>query len=232
MAKIVSNEMLKDILANSPTSYFKHTEEIGEIEVVFTGEICKVEPGEEDVEGRLWNPPIVDKVTGEPYKDFKGNPRQPWAKFEALCLINGQPNVYPFGAGNSSILRAFIAGMTKAGIENITGTKWSINRTGRWDWIINYLGKEDVGSSPTSSTTVTLVEKKEVDVSDPVKKTLLDFKATRPDKARAGIGKNFMLQNVVFETEMKPVDVESKFKELEKEGFLSFKDGNLIVING
>jgi hypothetical protein len=149
----VTNDMLNDILKEAGGQYFFHKEDVGEVEVEFESPIEKFEPGEEDFAGRMWNPPVMD-AQGNPILDFKGNPREPWAKLEAKCVINGAHKFYSFGGPKSKNLTCFIEVMNREGIANkdLPGTRWSINRVGKWDWDIRYLGRGDSSSSSSSST--------------------------------------------------------------------------------
>jgi hypothetical protein len=154
----VTNEMLNDILKEAGGQYFFHREDVGKIEIVFESGIARFEPGEEDFAGRLWNPPITD-AQGNPILDFSGNPREPWAKFEAKAIIDGAHKYYSFGGARSKQLTAFIEAMKREDISNdqLPGTKWSIERIGRWDWTIKYLGK---GETPSPTTTPKTTDKK------------------------------------------------------------------------
>lgn len=151
--KELTSEMFSDILSKSDSQYFFHKEDTGEVTIVFRSGIRKVEPGEEDSAGRIWNPKLVD-ANGNPMLDFKGNPKEPWTKFEAEVTIDGAPNIYSFAGEKSSILRSFIMAMNKEGISNndLPGTKWTIDRIGKWDWKIMYVGRED-NSSPSNENT-------------------------------------------------------------------------------
>ena len=231
MAKIVNDELFDEIISEGPTSYFKHTEEVGEVEVVFKSGIFRVDPGEEDIEGRIWNPPLVDKVTGQPYLDFNGNPRQPWTKYEARCTIDGLENIYPFNGRKSSILRAMLGVMKSNGISNsdLPGTKWTINRTGKWDWKVTYLGKEDDSSSSSTTKEEIKIEEKINEGNEKIKDILNDYKDTKPEKMKEGIVKNSLIQMICFELDMIPADVESELKILDKNGFLSIKDNKIII---
>jgi len=228
MAKIINDELFDEILSEGPTSYFRHTEDKGEVEIVFKSGIAKVEPGEEDLEGREWNPPIVDKVTGQPYLDFKGNPREPWAKFEARALIDGIESIYPFNGRNSSVLRAMLGAMraNKFGNSDLPGTKWSINRLGKWDWKIEFLGHDDEDTSSSSSPKPETVEVKE---NDKIKEALTDYKLDKPEKVKEGIPKNSLIHMLCFELDMTPVEVEDELKKLDKSGFLSMTDNKVVI---
>ena len=133
----LTNDMLKDILKESGGQYFFHKEDVGEVIVEFESPIEKFEPGDEDFAGRTWNPPVTD-AQGNPMLDFSGNPREPWPKCEAKCIINGAHKYYSFGGPRSKSLTTFTEVMNREGIDNVKdlpGTKWSINRIGKWDWI-------------------------------------------------------------------------------------------------
>ncbi len=172
MADILDENMLGDILKAGPTQYFFHKEEDGEVEIIFETSISITEPGNEDLVGRLWNPPVVD-ANGNELLDFNGNPRQPWAKVEAKVIMNGAPQIYAFGGKTSSCLRTIIQQMNANSIKNgdLPGTKWSINRTGKWNWVIQYLGKEQLKTAPTPKINTKVNE---------IKTILADIKGKNP----------------------------------------------------
>ena len=73
--KEVTDKMFSEILSNSGSQYFFHREDTGEVTMVFKSGIRKVEPGEEDSAGRIWNPKLTD-ANGNPLLDFQGNPKE------------------------------------------------------------------------------------------------------------------------------------------------------------
>ena len=235
MAKVITEDMFDDIVSSGPMQFFKHTEDKGAVEIVFTSSITHTEPGDEDMFGRIWNPPITD-ANGMPIIDPATNkPREAWPKTEATCTINGMPHVYSFSA--KSLLREFIAALRQEGITNddLPGTKWSINRAGRWNWVIKYLGKEDIDEDNTSSSSSKKDEKEESpkkeESGDEVKDALVNFKKTNPQKVEAGLNKNSLIQYICFETDLKPTQVQGKLTSLIESGFLSIRDDGLITIN-
>jgi len=198
--KELTDDMFDDILADSPSQYFFHKPDTGKIELVFETGIVKVEPGDEDLADRVWNPKLTD-ANGNPLLDFNGNPREPWTKFEAKGKINGSPAIHSFGGQKGSLLREFIKAMKAKGLNNsdLPGTKWSIEKIGKWDWDIHYLGKEDT----TSSTPSTKTEKPTDNKYDNIKKAL----AIKKDQTSGPLNKNDLLAYIAFIVQGKVEDV-------------------------
>lgn len=220
MVKTLDQDMLGDILKNSPSQYFFHREDVGEVQIVFETPISITEPGDTDLVDRVWEPPITD-ADGNPLIGFDGNPREPWAKVEAKVLMDGAPKIYAFGGTNSSHLRSFIAKMNAEGIknENLPGTKWSINRTGKWDWVVEYLGKEEL-SAPSSPA--------KVDESyNTIKSTIVELKNKNPDVTK-GMEKNQLLQTISIMSGIK--DVAKYWDVLIKDTIIKVKDNKVFVI--
>jgi len=207
MADILDEDMLGDILKSSPSQYFFHKEEDGEVEVLFETPISITEPGDEDIMGRVWNPPIVD-ANGNPLLDFNGEPRQPWAKVEAKVFINGAPHIYAFGGKTSSCLKAIIQQMNANSIKNsdLPGTKWSINRTGKWNWIISYIGEEAL---PASTPAPTKTDNKVKVIKD----ALSGIKLKNPS-IEDGIDKSKLIYTITFLSGLTEKDVEECWKDL------------------
>ena len=221
MAKVLTEDMLSDIVKDGPMQFFRHTEDKGAVEVVFTSSITHTEPGEIDMFGNKWEPRVTDE-NGMPIIDERtGKPREAWAKTEATCLIKGAPHIYSFSA--KSLLRAFAAVLNEqedVSNETLAGSKWSIARTGKWDWSIQYLGREDIDE----------LKPEDKNSGSDIKEVLTKFKNTNEEKVKAGLKKNQLIQYICFETDMKPANVETKLDELNKEGFLSIDDNGLVIL--
>ena len=224
MAKVITEDMLDDIISSGPMNFFKHEMNVP-VEVVFTSSITHTEPGEIDMFERVWNPPVTD-AQGMPIIDKNtGKPREKWPKTEATCTINKAPNVYSFSA--KSLLREFIKAMRDNEVSNeeLPGTKWSINRVGQWNLVIKYLGRE--GEEEKSSSPTPIKEPN----GDEIKNVLTNFKESNPKKVEDGLKRNQLIQYITFETDLKPTQVEGKLNSLIKSGFLSVKEDGLIFIN-
>ena len=226
MAKTLNQDTLGDILNSGGGKYFFHKEEDGEVVITFTSEIQITEPGDEDLIGRIWDPPIVD-ADGNPLLDFNGNPREKWSKVEAEGKINGANVVYAFGGERSSSLRALIEQMNANEITNDTlpGTKWSIARLGKWNWSIKYLGKEDISSSVSSKKKERNIDNENFETI----KTALGELVERNAKVKEGVNKNQLVQTLVFMTGVKPNIIEDMWEHLELTGLIKI-DGNVIKI--
>ena len=228
MAKVITQEDLGGIISSGGGRYFFHKEEDGEVIVIFTSPISITEPGDEDLVGRIWDPPITD-ADGNPLLDFNGNPREKWSKVEAECTINGAPHVYAFGGEKSSSLRAMGEQMNANEITNETlpGTKWSIARLGKWQWAVKYLGREETPSSASKP--------KEKDRSldkesyDKISESLNELKTKNPS-VKEGVEKNQLVQTLVFMTGVKPSEIENMWQNLIMTKLIAEVDGKVSVI--
>jgi len=230
MAKTVTDDMFDDIVKSGGVQFFRHTEEEGEVEVVFTTGIAKVDPGDTDLLDREWEPPTHD-ANGMPLLDWNGKVKEPWTKFEAKCLIKGVPHLYSFGGEKSSILRNFAVALKQNELSSndLPGTKWSIERIGSGKstrWNIQYLGKEDVSEETEPQLKEKPKESDDKSDSD-VKSLLVKYKKEYPDKAKDGISKNSIIQYIVFETELKPTDAEAELSKLVEDGFVKEENGKI-----
>ncbi len=226
MAKVISEDEFGSILSEATSKYIFHREEMGEIKLVFTSPIQITNPGDEDLVGRLWSPPVED-ADGNPilekFGPNKGNPRQPWSKVEAECTISGAPHIYSFGGKSSSSLRNMIQKMNENGIKNedLPGTKWSINRTGPWDWTIEYLGKVETekSASPTPQAKPDLGKIKEA-ISD----------LSKNPEWKAGKEMNTFIQTLVFMTGSKPSEIKEMMADLVGEGVIVEAGGKVKIV--
>jgi len=218
MAQIITEDELNNILKSAPGKYFFHRVEDGEVILTFTSPITITDPGEEDLLGRIWDPKVTDE-NGNPLLDINNQPRQKWSKVEAECLINGVKHVYSFGGKQSSSLRKLLEKMNENDITNETlpGTKWSITRVGKWDWIIQYLGREEKKQSTKSNSNI-----------DKIRKSIEELKKDNPS-ASDGITKNEFLQTISFLAGIKPVDIISVWDDLVDNGIIKV-DGDKIYL--
>lgn len=223
MATKVTAEMFKDLVTKGPIPFFSHTLDKGDVELVFTSDVHEVHPGQVDLAGKEWEPKTTDK-DGNPLVDkFTGKLKEPWSKFEALCTIKGIPHLYSF---NKSNLRTFGKAIWENSLDanNIIGTKWIISRLSDKEWKYTYLGTEAVDSKPTvptqptSKSTPQATPTPVVPDSDPVKAKINQFKASHPKTLSTS--KNSLIQYLCFETELKPLEAETKLNDLVKSGFL------------
>jgi len=210
----VTNDMLNNILKEAGGQYFFHKEDVGRIEIEFESSIEKFEPGDEDFAGRTWNPPVTD-AQGNPLLDFSGNPREPWAKFEAKAIINGAEKYYSFGGARSKQLTSFAEKMRAEGIDNkdLPGTKWSIDRIGRWDWDVKYLGKGDSKSSSSSNSNID--------------NKVVDAIRAKKDQSVKEMTKNDFKMYIKLMTN---IDVDDIWDNLLTDKLISEKDGKVIIL--
>ena len=250
--KILTDDILKEILAESASAYFfqkikeKETrdgfqsfyEDDGSVIVTFTTGMAQVEPEEIDLSGRSWNPRLKDK-DGNPILDTfganKGNPRKAWDKFEAKAIINETETVYGFGGKNGILIKGFVAEMTKNKIMNsqLPGTKWKIkcnlpagnNKFNTWS--IEFLGKGEIPKEKP--------KKNENNDSKPdngynkLTNALIEVRDDNSGRALAGFIKVDLIEALVFKTELNAKIIEKYFVQLEEDEIIRV-DGEKVFI--
>jgi hypothetical protein len=220
MSKKINEDMFDDILASGPKQYFFQKEEDGEVTVIFESGIHVTDPGDTDLVGRVWNPPVVD-ANGNPMLNFNGQPRQPWSKVEAEAVVKGTPMVYSFGGKESGLFRAWIGALRANEVKNdeLPGTKWTCIKTGKWNWTINYIGKEEISSSPSKTGSDTTE----------VKKILSDLKMKNPLVTK-GVAKNQLVKTIALLSGKSQEEIDSMWYKLINEKVIVEKDGKVSVL--
>ena len=220
MGKIIKEDMFDDILASGPKQYFFQKEEDGEVTIIFESPIQVTDPGDEDIVGRVWNPPVVD-ANGNPMLNFNGQPRQPWSKVEAEANVKGTPMIYSFGGKESGLFRAWISALRANEIKNeeLPGTKWTSMKVGKWNWTIRYVGKEDITSTPTQTGS---------DISG-VKKVLTELKVKNPMVTK-GVDKKNLVKTAALLSGKSQEEIESMWYKLISEHVIIEKDGKVTVL--
>jgi hypothetical protein len=223
MGKIINEDMFDEILASGPKPFFFQKEEDGEVTIIFTSPIQITEPGEEDISGRMWNPPTTD-ANGNPLLDFRGNQREPWAKVEAEAIIKGLPSVYAMGGRESGLFKAWIGAMKTNEIKNtdLPGTKWTAMRTGKWNYTITYIGRDESVSLNTNNPTLNEI------VIGKVKDVLSDLKTKNPLVTK-GVQKSQLIKTVALLSGENQAYIESIWFLLVKDKTVIEKDGKVLV---
>ena len=194
-----------DKLQRQSSIYFVQSVEDGKLRVKFDSELVVVEPGDEDLIGRM-----------------RPDDRAPIA--EARVIIDGESKIYIFGNPSWSFTRSFIEVCKKNGLkpEDIPGSVFDITKTGDWEYEIKYVGKED-GSSPAS---IKIDDRTKSDILD----TITEIKKNSPDILKDGIGKNAFIKMIYIRGKINTSDTEALLPELEKEGILEIKGDKIFVI--
>jgi len=220
MSKVIKDDMFDEILASGPKQNFYQKEEDGGVTIVFTSSVSITEPGEEDIVGRVWNPPVSD-ANGNPIIDPRtGQQREAWAKVEAECVIDKIPRIYNFGGKSSPLLRAWTSALKMNDITNGTlpGTKWSACKVGKWNWKIEYLGTEEVSSDSKSDKNI-----------DDLVKVLSDLKAKNPMVTK-GVDKKQLVKTVALLSGKSQDEIENLWHTLIEWNVISEKDGKSFVL--
>lgn len=249
MAKILNDLGLKQVLeelGGSATFYQKEKakardeekplyEEDGSILSTFTSGIGQIEPGEEDLLGKIWNPPIKDK-DGNPLLDKSGKPKRAWDKFEVKAIIKGQEKLYGLGGNNSGQLRGVLTEMVKNNIKSdeLPGTQWKIKSLGSYKWDVTYLGKVELPKEAKKTNEET---KKPNGVSVKENERIKVLQAVNQVKEKspfsqklAGIGKADFINAVAFFSELDEKKVVSVWQEVLGEEIIKEVDGKVFFL--
>jgi len=129
MGREITPEDVNEIL-KSQTKYFIQTPADGKKTVEFETNIYKVEKGDVDFLGNVWN--------------------NDWDKYEAKAKVDGEPKVYSFGSRRNPFLREFLKTLKQHNLtpNSISGTKWEIEFLDNFRYNIKYLGGASGESAP------------------------------------------------------------------------------------
>jgi len=249
MAKILTDELLKTVLeelGGSATFYQKEKakardeekplyEADGSILSTFTSGIGQIEPGEEDLLGKIWNPPLKDK-DGNPLLDKDGKPKRAWNKFEVKAIIKGHEKLYGLGGSNSGQLRGVLMEMVKNNIksEELPGTQWKIKSLGSYKWDVTYLGKVEL---PKETKKPNGNAKKADGVSTKENERIKILQAVNEVKEKspfsqklAGIGKADFINAVGFFSGLDEKKVVAIWQEVLGAGIIKEVDGKVFFL--
>lgn len=200
MAKKVNEDTWDEIQKNSAGDYFILDEDSGKIEVEALSEHYLVETGDKDLAGRIWD--------------------KEWPKNEMKALVDQETKIFSLGWSTGALLRKFIARCKKNGIgpDDLPGTKWSMEKTGEYDYDIRYLGKSDTKKPKGPEMS---------DDYDKVKTTIESLK-DEPELAE-GKTKDSFLVIVGLKAQIPKSDVEKQFEDLVKNNVISEVDGKIVI---
>jgi hypothetical protein len=242
--KILDDAMLREVMAELSTSVYFYQkekakareeekelyEEDGSVITIFTSGISQVEPGEEDILGKIWNPPIKDK-DGNPKLDKNGNPKKAWDKFEVKAIIKGKEKVYGLGSNYTAQFRGVYMEMMKNNLKSIDlpGTKWKMKCLGEYKWDITYLGKVEIPKK--TNGTKKIKEDPVIPIKDQVMKgiTMVNEKAPLSQKL-AGIGKKDLIDAIAFFTEVDEKKINSVWQEVLASGVIKEENGKIFFL--
>jgi len=191
-------------LQKGMSRYYIQSVEDGTVKVQFDSEIVVVEPGDEDLLGRV-----------------RPEDRPPIA--EAKAIIDGVEKIYVFGNPSFSFTRGFIEECKKHGLKpsDVPGSVFEITRTGDWEQEFKYIGRADGKKADTI-------------VDDKTKQTVIDtieeIKKNSSEILDGGIGKNAFTKMIYIRGKVSTSDTESLLPELEKEGIITVKGDKVFVI--
>lgn len=219
MAQEVTEDTWNEIQKNGPSDYFILKEEDGKIEVEFITTQYVVETGDKDLAGRIWD------------KD--------WPKNEIKGIVDGAPKIFSLGWSTHPLLRSFIAVCKKNKITpgTLPGTKWTIQKTGEYDYEINYLGRADQESASSANSTPENKAKKpiknetkQIDEDDDYKtieNTILSLK-DEPELSE-GKSKEEFISIVGLKAQLPKNDVRPQFEKAIQKGIVKESNGVVAI---
>jgi len=202
MAKKVNEKVWDDIQKNSAGDYYILDEDKGKVSVTMLSEHYVVEAGDKDLAGRVWE--------------------KEWPKNEIKALVDEETKIFSLGWNTGAFLRKFVAVCKKNGIspDDLPGTKWTMEKTGEYEYEIIYLGK--------SHKTETLVCEEEGSEEYIKVKSTIESLKDEPELAE-GKSKDSFLAIVGLKAQMPKVDVEKEFAELVSNNVIKEVDGKIVI---
>jgi len=202
MAKKVNESTWDEIQKNSAGDYFILDEDKGKVNVEMLSEHYFVETGDKDLAGRVWD--------------------KEWPKNEIKALVDEETKIFSLGWTTGALLRKFIAQCKKNGItpDDLPGTKWTMEKTGEYEYDIQFLGKSDSTSAKKPKETGSDEYRK-------VKETIESLK-DEPELAE-GKTKDSFLAIVGLKAHMPKADVQKQFDDLVSNDVIQEVDGKIVI---
>lgn len=208
MAQKAGADMWKEIQDSSPAGWLILDEGDEVPEVTFLTGHHVIEPGDTELSGKVWD------------KD--------WTKNEIkVKKKNGERAILSIGGNKSPFLRTFIAKWQENGLtpDTLVGTKWYIKRTGKWDYDIRYLGREDEATASSSSS----------NTKDKEDKTYADIKTniislSSEPSVSDGLEEESFITAVAIKASVPKSKVSEYIDDLKNDGLIKFEDGKIKLI--
>ena len=212
MKKLTSSDW-DAIQQKRPARYFIQSVEDGKVRIKFDTEIYRVEPGEKDGLGNVWNKDwnkIESKVTIVDHRDK---------------LLIGTSKIYSLGGEDFSFFGDFIACCKRNDIrpESIPDKVFDITKTDVWEQVIEYVGSEN--KSITKEEKIEIEENLFGDGIEVIK----SLKENSPDLVALGFTKNDFLKILSIRGKIKPSEGETLLPKLVKEKIITI-DGDKVSI--
>jgi len=240
IAKILTDVELDKILVETSASiYFFQREkqnnraefkplyeEDGSVIVTFLSGIAKVEPDEEDLTGKMWNPRLKDK---------DGKPREAWDKYEAKCRIKDRELIYGFGGKNGALFREFRGVMMDNKIMNkdLPSTRWKITCVdfGRYQWNVEFL--DSVGDKiATDKETVDEISEEKKPKDDEYSRVVdgvTEVKEKNKGRVLAGLSEDELIDAVGFISGVDRDKVKGYLSKLAEDKIISISEDKIYI---
>lgn len=208
MAKKVNEKTWDEIQKNSAGDYFILDEDAGKVTVEALSEHYLVEAGDKDLAGRIWD--------------------KEWPKNEMKALVDEETKIFSLGWTSGPLLRKLIAKCKKNGIgpDDLPGTRWSMQKTGKYEYDIQYLGRSDKKSTKEFGEENQQVD----DTSDDYKKIVKTIKELKDEPELAeGKDKSSFLAIVGLKAAIPKSDVEKEFANLIANNVIVEVDGKIVI---
>lgn len=201
MAKKVTEKTWDEIQKNAKGDYFILDEEAGNVVVEMLSEHYVVETGDKDLAGRLWD------------KDFPVN--------QVKALVNEETKIFSLGWDSGPLLKKLIANCKKNGIgpDDLPGTKWNMQKVGKYDYNMEYLGRASE------------VKKTDSNVSDEYRKVKYTIESLKNEPELAqGKTKDSFLAIVGLKAQIPKVEVSKQFDSLVENNVIKEVNGTIVIL--
>jgi len=205
MAKKVNENTWDEIQKSASGDYFILDEDAGKITVEALSEHYLVETGDKDLAGRIWD--------------------KEWPKNEMKALVDEETKIFSLGWTTGPLLRKLIATCKKNGIgpDDLPGTKWTMEKTGQYEYVIQYLGRSNRTPEKKESNFVGEVGEDYQKIAD----TIVSLK-DEPELAE-GKTKDSFLAIVGLKAQIPKADVEKEFMHLVANNVIKEVDGKIVI---
>jgi len=202
------------IQKNRPARYFIQNVEDGKVRVKFDTEIYKVETGDQDGLGNVWD------------KD--------WNKIEAKATILdhkdkaniGASKIYSLGGEGFSFFSDFIACCKNNGVrpEDVPGAVFDITKTDQFKQEIIYIGREGSGTVNPTGTEV------KEDLLADAKEVVKNLKESSPDLVKLGFSKEDFLKILDIRGKIKRGDAVALLPKLESNSIIKTEGDRIAIL--
>lgn len=204
MAEIVTADKWDEIQQSGPATYMTLKEDDGPVEIEILSPPKKTKKGKEDPIGVIWR---------------YDNP-----KTEVEAFVDGDKKLFKL---NQTFFQSFITHWKKQGYgpHDLKGTVWKVERTGKYDYDIEFIEEKDEATEEDNSSSSSSSSADEI--FKQLKKAIIDLEDE--DKLQEGIDKDSLIPILVIKTSLKSAEIEEYIPKLIDVGLLKETDDGLVI---